>query len=64
MDFPGFVTASGADDPEVRARIESRVPLRRLGTMEGFAAFCAVFLDGTSRFQTGQVVGYDGGWSA
>jgi 3-oxoacyl-[acyl-carrier protein] reductase len=64
MDFPGFVAASGAEDPEVRARIESRVPLRRLGTMEEFAAFCAVFLDGTSGFQTGQVVGYDGGWSA
>ncbi len=64
MDFPGFIAATGADDPDVRERIESRVPLRRLGTMEEFAAFCAVFLDGTSRFQTGQVVGYDGGWSA
>lgn len=64
MDFPGFLAASGADDPAVRARIESRVPAGRLGTMEEFAAFCGIFLDGTSGFQTGQVVGYDGGWSA
>lgn len=64
MDFPAFLEANGADDPEVRARIERRVPLRRLGSMEEFARFCAVFLDGGSGFQTGQVVGYDGGWSA
>ena len=64
MDFPGFLAASGAQDPAVRARIESRVPLRRLGGMEEFARFCAVFLDGSTGFQTGQVVGYDGGWSA
>ncbi len=64
MDFPGFIAATGADDPEVRAAIESRVPLRRLGGMDEFARFCAVFLDGSTGFQTGQVVGYDGGWSA
>jgi 3-oxoacyl-[acyl-carrier protein] reductase len=64
MDFPGFIAATGADNPEVRSRIESRVPMRRLGGMEEFARFCAVFLDGTSGFQTGQVVGYDGGWTA
>ncbi|MEM7276316.1 MAG: SDR family oxidoreductase [Actinomycetota bacterium] len=64
MDFPGFIAATGAADPAVRERIESRVPLRRLGGMAEFARFCAVFLDGSSGFQTGQVVGYDGGWSA
>jgi 3-oxoacyl-[acyl-carrier protein] reductase len=62
MDFPGFLAASGATDPEVRARIEGQVPMKRLGTMDEFAAFCAVFLDGTSRFTTGQWVGYAGGW--
>lgn len=62
MDFPEFRRASGADDPAVRARIEAAVPLRRLGTVEEFAHFCAVFLDGTSRFTTGQFVGYAGGW--
>jgi 3-oxoacyl-[acyl-carrier protein] reductase len=62
MDFPEFRRANGADDPEVRAKIESRVPMRRLGTVEECAAFCAAFLDGTSQFTTGQFVGYAGGW--
>jgi hypothetical protein len=43
--------------------------VRRLRQFAGlsqaeFAQFCAVFVDGTSRFQTGQVIGFDGGWSA
>lgn len=64
MDFDAFRAATGADDPEVRARIEAAVPMGRLGTMEEFAEFCGTFLDGTARFQTGQVIGFDGGWSA
>jgi NAD(P)-dependent dehydrogenase (short-subunit alcohol dehydrogenase family) len=63
MDFPEFRRASGADDPEVRARLESQVPLGRLGTMQEFAAFCAPFVDGSSRFTTGQFVAYAGGWA-
>lgn len=62
MDFPGFVQASGATDPDVRAKIEASVPMRRLGTLEEFAAMSAAFLDGTSRFTTGQFLGYAGGW--
>lgn len=62
MDFPGFVKASGATDPAVRAKIEASVPMRRLGTLEEFAAMSAAFLDGTSRFTTGQFLGYAGGW--
>jgi NAD(P)-dependent dehydrogenase (short-subunit alcohol dehydrogenase family) len=63
MDFPEFLRASGATDPEVRAKIEAQVPLGRLGTMEEFAAFCLPFVDGTSRFTTGQFVAYAGGWA-
>ena len=63
MDFPEFRRASGADDPAVRAKIEAAVPLRRLGTVDECAAFCMPFLDGSSRFATGQFVAYDGGWS-
>jgi NAD(P)-dependent dehydrogenase (short-subunit alcohol dehydrogenase family) len=63
MDFPGFLEASRADTPEGRARVEALVPMRRLGTLEEFAAFCAVFLDGTSGFTTGQFVPYAGGWA-
>ncbi len=64
MDFDEFRRATGADDPDVMAKIEKNVPMGRLGTMEEFARFCRVFLDGTAGFQTGQVVGFDGGWSA
>ncbi len=62
MDFPEFLRASGATDAKVRAKIESQVPLRRLGTMAEFASFCMPFVDGTSGFTTGQFVGYAGGW--
>lgn len=62
MDFPEFRRAAGADDPEVRARIEASVPMRRLGTVEECAAFCMPFIDGSSRFTTGQFVAYAGGW--
>ena len=62
MDFPEFRRAAGADDPAVRARIEATVPMRRLGTVEECAAFCMPFIDGTSRFTTGQFVAYAGCW--
>ena len=39
------------------------MPLRRLGTMDEFAAFCMAFVDGSSRFTTGQAVAYAGGWA-
>ncbi len=63
MDFPEFLRANNAYDPEVRAKIEANVPMKRLGTLDEFAAFCAVFLDGTSQFTTGQFVPYAGGWA-
>jgi NAD(P)-dependent dehydrogenase (short-subunit alcohol dehydrogenase family) len=63
MDFPAFLRATGATDPAVRAKLEAQVPLGRLGTMAEAAAFCMPFLDGTSRFTTGQFVAYAGGWA-
>ncbi|MCP4436534.1 MAG: SDR family oxidoreductase [Actinomycetia bacterium] len=63
MDFDAFLAASGADDPEVRKRVESKVPLGRLGTLEECAALCCAYLDGTCGFVTGQFVAHDGGWS-
>ncbi len=63
MDFPEFIQASGAEDPAVRAKLEAMVPLGRLGTMEEFASFCMPFVDGSSRFTTGQFVAYAGGWA-
>jgi len=55
--------ATGATTAEGRARLEAQVPMRRLGTLEEFASFCLAFLDGTSRFTTGQFVAYAGGWA-
>jgi 3-oxoacyl-[acyl-carrier protein] reductase len=63
MDFPEFLRASGANDPEVRKKIEGQVPLGRLGTVEEFGKFCMPFIDGTSQFVTGQYVSFSGGWS-
>ena len=62
MDFPEFLKASRAEDPEGRARVEAMVPMGRLGTLEELAYFSAPFVDGTSRFTTGQFVPYAGGW--
>jgi NAD(P)-dependent dehydrogenase (short-subunit alcohol dehydrogenase family) len=63
MDFPEFLRANRAEDAEGRARVEARVPMRRLGTLEELASFCMPFVDGTSRFTTGQFVAYAGGWA-
>ena len=62
MDFPGFLRANRAEDPEGRARVEAMVPMRRLGTMDELAHMALPFIDGTSRFTTGQFVGFAGGW--
>ena len=63
MDFPGFLAANRAEDAEGRARVEAMVPMGRLGTMSELAHFAAPFVDGTSRFTTGQFVAYAGGWA-
>jgi 3-oxoacyl-[acyl-carrier protein] reductase len=64
MDFPAFLKANGiADDPERRAKVEAQVPMRRLGTMDELAHACLPFVDGTSRFTTGQFLAYAGGWA-
>jgi 3-oxoacyl-[acyl-carrier protein] reductase len=62
MDFPGFLKANRAEDAEGRARVEARVPMGRLGTMDELAHLALPFIDGTSRFTTGQFVACAGGW--
>jgi NAD(P)-dependent dehydrogenase (short-subunit alcohol dehydrogenase family) len=64
MDFPEFLAANGATDEGSRARVEARVPMGRLGQLDELAAMAAAFVDGTSRFATGQFLAFDGGWSA
>ncbi len=63
IDFPGFLEASGATDPEVRIKVEKQVPMGRLGGLAECASMCAAFLDGSSGFMTGQFLANDGGWS-
>lgn len=63
MDFPEFLKANRAEDAEGRARVEAQVPMKRLGTLEELAHFSMPFLDGTSRFVTGQFVAFAGGWA-
>jgi NAD(P)-dependent dehydrogenase (short-subunit alcohol dehydrogenase family) len=63
MDFPEFLKANRVTDEASRRKVESMVPMKRLGTMAEFAAFCMPFIDGTSGFTTGQFVGYAGGWA-
>ena len=64
MDFPGFIKATGSEDPERRKKIEAQTPMRRLGTMPELANVTAVLLDGSNRFQTGQFFDFSGGWGA
>jgi NAD(P)-dependent dehydrogenase (short-subunit alcohol dehydrogenase family) len=63
MDFPAFLQANRAEDAEGRARVEAQVPMGRLGGLDELAHLAASFVDGTSRFMTGQFVAFDGGWS-
>lgn len=63
MDFPDFLRANRADDAEGRARVEAMVPMGRLGTMDELARMALPFVDGTSRFTTGQFLAFAGGWA-
>ena len=63
MDFPEFLRANRAEDPEGRARVEAMVPMGRLGTLDELAHFAMPYIDGTSRFTTGQFVAFAGGWA-
>jgi NAD(P)-dependent dehydrogenase (short-subunit alcohol dehydrogenase family) len=62
MDFPEFLKANRAEDDDGRARVEAMVPMGRLGTLDELAHFSMPFVDGNSRFTTGQFVAYAGGW--
>jgi len=63
MDFPEFLKANRAEDAEGRARVEAQVPMGRLGGLDELAHFSLPFVDGTSRFATGQFVAFAGGWA-
>jgi 3-oxoacyl-[acyl-carrier protein] reductase len=61
---PGATTDFSVTYGEWSKGMQAETPLGRLGTMEELAAFAAVLLDGTNRFQTAQVFNFSGGWHA
>ncbi|MBL6952619.1 MAG: SDR family oxidoreductase [Alphaproteobacteria bacterium] len=63
LDYPGFIKATGSDDPEVRKMVERQTPMHRFGRPEEIAHFAASLLDGGNQFQTGQFFSLSGGWS-
>jgi NAD(P)-dependent dehydrogenase (short-subunit alcohol dehydrogenase family) len=63
LDYPGFIKATGSDDPEVRKVVEQQTPMHRFGRPEEIAHFAAALLDGGNQFQTGQFFSLSGGWS-
>ena len=63
LDYPGFINATGSDDPDVRKKVESKVPMKRFGQPAEVVHFTASLLDGGNRFQTGQFFSLSGGWS-
>jgi NAD(P)-dependent dehydrogenase (short-subunit alcohol dehydrogenase family) len=63
MDFADFLKANRVVDAESRAKVEAMVPMKRLGGLDELANFAAAFVDGTSRFMTGQFTTFDGGWA-
>jgi 3-oxoacyl-[acyl-carrier protein] reductase len=66
--FPNCPPGAATDDKiqlgEWSAKLVAETPLGRLGTMEELAAFAAVLLDGTNRFQTAHFFSFSGGWHA
>jgi NAD(P)-dependent dehydrogenase (short-subunit alcohol dehydrogenase family) len=69
--FPGFpgtpegaVTDATVERGDWSAPLEAETPLGRVGTMDELAAFAAVLLDGTNRFQTAQAFSFSGGWNS
>lgn len=62
---PGVVATDFAraliEDPARRARVEERVPLRRIGEPDDIAGIALFLASDLSRFMTGQVLVADGG---
>ena len=52
------------DDPEFKAGVESRIPLRRVGQTDDLVGPVVLFASDASSFVTGQILGIDGGLTA
>ncbi len=65
---PGYfrteLTAEILDRPDELARIEGRIPMRRLGLPEELGGAAVFLLSDASSYVTGQQIIVDGGWLA
>jgi 2-dehydro-3-deoxy-D-gluconate 5-dehydrogenase len=65
---PGYfrteLTADLLDQPAEFARIEGRIPMRRLGRPEELGGAAVFLLSNASSYMTGQQIIVDGGWMA
>jgi 3-oxoacyl-[acyl-carrier protein] reductase len=52
----------GVDSSEIRARWESEIPMKRLGTPQEFAALAAFLVSERASYITGSSIAVDGGW--
>jgi NAD(P)-dependent dehydrogenase (short-subunit alcohol dehydrogenase family) len=57
----GFMRFSGS--PEVRQKMESRIPLRRFGTLDDCAQLSLFLASPLASWITGALIPVDGGWS-
>ena len=57
----GFMRLSGS--PEVRRKMESRIPLRRFGTLADCAQLSLFLASPLASWITGALIPVDGGWS-
>ena len=62
VDTPQVASLLG--DPEFKARIVSRIPLRRVGTTDDLLGAALLFCSDASSFITGQILTIDGGLTA
>lgn len=62
VDTPQVASLLG--DPEFKARIVGRIPLRRVGTTDDLLGAALLFCSGASSFITGQILTIDGGLTA
>ena len=57
-----YPRARFVDDPKGREQIAAIVPMGRLGNPEEAGELVAFLASGRSRFMTGQVINFTGGW--
>jgi NAD(P)-dependent dehydrogenase (short-subunit alcohol dehydrogenase family) len=58
------MTAWRLDQPELRAAIESKIPIGRVAQPEEIADAIAVLAGGRLAYMTGAALTLDGGWTA